>query len=197
MRRGTALFMILLASACATKFEASPDAQISTAADAPGYVVVGLATQSYKRDLGHVTDAIGMGLARRQGGTVVAVRDGCGSMRGFYGSKPCDLSKLDRRVLVVPAGDWVPLTVSERLTTWGSRKTLSDTLPFRNPVHVGPGEVVYMGDFTYASDYDAQEIKLVQYGRDDAAASQALTAYHGLKAAPVIYRDPTTMSRSP
>lgn len=197
MHRGTALLILLLVSACATKFEAPPDAQISGAADAPGYIVVGLATQSYKRDLGHVTDAIGMGMARRQGGTVVASRDGCGSMRGFYGSKPCDLNKLDRRVLVVPTGDWVPLTVSERLTTWGSRKTLSDTLPFRNTVHVGPGEVIYIGDFTYASDYDAQEIKLVQYGRDDAAASQALAAYPGLKAAPVVYRDPTTMSRSP
>ena len=188
--RWTTLLISLLVSACATSFEAPPDAQISRAADAPGYIVVGLATQSYKRDLGHVTDGIAMGMARKQGGTVVASRNGCGSMRGFYGSKPCDLTKLDRQVLVVPAGDWLPLSVVEQLNTWGTRKTLKDVLPFRSPVHVGPGDVVYLGDFTYASDYDAQEIKLVQHGRDDAAATQALAAYPGLKAAPVIYRDP-------
>lgn len=186
------LLVLLLVSACANRFEAGPDARISKEPGAPGYLIVGLATQSYRNDFGHTTQAVGIGIARRQGGNVVAARSGCGSMQGFYGSKPCDLTKPDRQVLVVQPGDWLPLSATERLNAWGTRKTLSDMLPFRTPVHVDSGEVVYIGDFTVVSDYEAQSVKLVENGRDDAGAARALAAYPGLRDAPIVYRAPTT-----
>lgn len=182
-------------TACASPYEARPDATISTAPDAPGYIVVGLATQSYKRELLVITEAITLGLKRKQGGEAIASRDGCGSTRGFYGSRPCKLNELDWQVLVAPPGDWAPLLVAEQEGSF-SRKRLSDTLPLRSPVHVGPGEVVYIGDYTFASDYEAQEIKLVKHGRDDDAARRALANYPGLRAAPIIYRDPTLAPQS-
>lgn len=56
------LLSFLLMTACASPYEARPDATISTAPDAPGYIVVGLATQSYKRELLVITEAITLGL---------------------------------------------------------------------------------------------------------------------------------------
>ena len=191
-RRGTVLLVSLFVSACTTSYEAPLSAQISKAADAPGYIVVGLATQSYQRNLEQSISCIEMSMARRQGGTVVASRNGCGNILGFYGSKPCDLTKLERQVLVVTAGDWLPVNVVEQLHIRRSRRTLESLLPFRSAVHVGPGEIVYLGDFTYESNYDTEEIRLVRHGRDEAAVTQALAAYPGLKGTPVVYRDPTS-----
>ena len=132
-----------------------------------------------------------MSMDRRQGGTVVVSRNGC-NIFGFYGSKPCDLTKLERQVLMVTAGDWLPVNVVEQLQTRRSRRTLEGLLPVRGAVHVDPGEIVYLGDFTYASNYDAEEIRLVRHGRDEAAVIQALAAYPGLKGMPIVYRDPTS-----
>ena len=191
VQRWIGLAAALLATGCAADFEAPQEARLSSAPGASGYVIVGLATQSYKREFGRSTQALVLDLDRPTGSPVSVSRNGCGSFRGFYGSKPCELSKLDRRVLEVPAGDWVPGDVAEQFNNWGTRKTLRDKAPPGTPVHVGPGEVVYIGDFTFASDYDAQEIKLTSHGRDDAAAAQALAAYPGLRAASIVYRDPT------
>lgn len=192
MRRLLAFVAVsFLVTACATSFEAPRDARISTAPDAPGYVVVGLASQTYKREFGRATEGLALGFARAGGTPVTASRYGCGSVRGFYGSKPCDLGKVERQVLAVPAGDWTTAAVVEQFNNWGTRKLLRDQVPSGSPIHVGPGEVVYVGDFTFASDYDAQEIKLVAHGRDDAGAAQALAEYPGLQSAAVVYRDPT------
>lgn len=190
-RRWTALLIILFVSACAANYEAPSNAQVSKTGDAPGYIIIGLATQSYQRNLEPLVGSIEMVIARRQGGTVIATRNGCGNVLGYYGSRPCDLTKLELHILMVAPGDWLPINVVEKLHTRRSRRTLEGLLPFHRSVHVDPGEIVYIGDFIYASDYDVEEVKLVRHVRNDAAAIQALAGYPGLKNAPVIYRDPT------
>lgn len=190
-RRWTTLLIVLFVSACAKDYEAPLHAQISKASDAPGYIIVGLATQSHQRNLEHLIGSIEMVIARRQGGTVVAARNGCGNVLGYYGSRPCDLTKPERHILMVTPGDWLPVNIVEKLQTRRSRQILEGSLPFHNSVHVDPGEIVYLGDFIYASNYDTEEVKLVRHVRDDAAAIRALAGYPGLKNAPVIYFDPT------
>lgn len=183
--------MVLFVSACAANDEAPLHAQISKASDAPGYIVIGLATQSYQHNLEHLIGSIEMVIARRQGGTVIVTRYGCGNVLGYYGSRPCDLTKLERHILMVAPGDWLPINVVEKLHTRRSRQILESSLPFHNSVHVDSGEVVYLGDFIYASDYDMEKVKLIRHVRNDAAAIQALAGYPGLRNASIIYRDPT------
>lgn len=73
----------------------------------------------------------------------------------------------------------------------GGNKTLRDELPPSDPVRVGPGEIVYVGDYVLSVDYDAQEIAVKRHGRDDAAAASALNDYPNLRGAPIVYRVPT------
>ena len=184
------LASLIALSACAPSFEADSDAVLSSSPDSSGFLVVGLAEENATFGLGSATDSLAIGFVRAGSVPVVMTRYGCGSMRGFYGSKPCNLTHTEWQVLKVQPGDYKPLTLAELTHVLGGRKLLQDQLQHTTPVHVGPGEVVYIGDFILGADYDAQEIVLRKHERDDAAAASALAKYPGLRNAQVVYRDP-------
>ena len=189
--RAFGLSALLLLAGCAASSIAPADATLSRSPDAPGYMIVGLAERNSQRDIGAVTQFIRFGFNNGGGKVVSMLRYSCGSIVGFYGSKPCNLAEMDRYVLTVPPGDWRAVGVVENLKIILGQKVLQDDLPPYRPVHVGPGEIVYVGDFTFATNYEAQEIKLVSHAHDDNAARAALAAYPGLFNAPIVYRDPT------
>jgi hypothetical protein len=98
----------------------------------------------------------------------------------------CDLRAMGHKMLMIPAGDYVlkSLTISNRATSflplwkdlWGNGH-----VPFVGEIkgssapryHFEPGEVAYLGDFTF--DIRKFPAELVSAKRDDAAAQAALT----------------------
>lgn len=180
---------------CAARYNEAPqDAVVSAAADAPGFVIVGLADENAGSGLTHAALALALALRREDGTTATMNRNGCGSMSGVYGSKPCDLTKLDWQVLQVPPGLWRPAAVAEATKTILGSKQIRAALPPGPPIKVGPGEVVYIGDYVLAADYDAPAVVVRRHGRDDAAAQRALAAYPGLRNAQIVYRDPAAVA---
>lgn len=180
---------LFLLSACAPTFEARQDATRSTRPDAPGFLVVGLADEAAVYGLSRATTDISIGFARVGGGQASMTRSSCAGA-GLYSTKPCDLTKPARQVLQVPAGEWRTGTAVSSLAVIAGQRTLVDQLPPGSPVRVGPGEVVYIGDYILAADYDAQEITVRRHVRDDAGAARTVTEYPGLTDGPIIYRDP-------
>lgn len=177
---------------CASRFNEAPqDAVISTAAGAPGYVVLGLADENAGSGLTHTTLSLALALRREDGITAVMNRDGCGSMQGFYGSNPCDLTKLGWQVLQVQPGLWRPVVAAEVTSTLLGRNRFRSTLPPGSAIPVGSGEVVYLGDYVLAVDFDGLSVAIRRHERNDAAAQRALAAYPGLRDAQVVFRDPT------
>ncbi len=184
-----ALLLLLSLAACGTSSIAPTSARLETGANAGSYLIVGLAETQYKNQVGRVTNSISLALTGPSS-TVSVTRFGCGNPIGFYGSAPCELDKIDRQVLSVTAGEWRPGTVLEILKLILADKRLADTFPLYRPITVRPGEIVYLGDFTFTSDFDAQEIRLVSHTRDDDGARVALGRYPAMFAAPIRYADP-------
>ncbi len=169
-----------LLSGCASRFnEASQDTSISTAADAPGFLIVGLSEENAPSRTFRTTHPLALALRREDGMTATMNRNGCGSMDGLHGSTPCDLAKLDWQVLQVQLGLRRPVVAAEAVNIFAGRQTLGATLPPGPLVRVGPGEVVCIGNYVLAADYDAPAIVVRRHGRDDAAAQRALAAYPG------------------
>ncbi len=180
-----------LLAGCAPHYNEAPQsAGISTAADAPGFLIVGLSEENAPSRVFRTSRLLALVLRRDDGMTATMSRNGCGSMTGFYGSKPCDLTKLDWQVLQVQPGLWRPAGVAEMVNTFGGNEKIRAGLPSGPSVTVGPGEVVYIGDYTLAADYDVPTFVVRRHGRDDAAAQRALAGYPGLRDARIIYRDP-------
>ncbi len=181
-----------LLSGCASRYNEAPqDAVISTAADAPGFLIVGLAEENAGSGLTHAALLLGLALRREDGTTATMNRNGCGSFDGVYGSKPCDLTKLDWQVLQVQPGLWRPAAAAEATKTILGSKLVRAALPPGPLIKVGPGEVVYIGDYVLSADYDAPAVLVRRHERDDAAAQRTLAAYSGLRNAQIVYRDPT------
>lgn len=184
------LMGIFAISACAASSEALPTATATTTPGSSGYVIIGLSEQNAIWKLGEATVSMALGLQREGGGAVVMARAGCGSVEGFWGNRPCDLKNAGWQVLKVDPGEWRPRIIVEKTHVPLAYKTLRDEVPETHYVHVGPGEVVYLGDYVFAVDYDAQQIAMVRHDRNDLAAEQALSTYPGLRTQPIIYRDP-------
>lgn len=181
---------ILSVSACAATSEAPLTATASTTPGSSGYLILGISEQNAIWKFGEATMSMAVGLQREGGGAAVMARAGCGSVEGFWGSRPCDLKNPGWQVLKVDPGEWRPHIIAEKTHVPLAYKTLRDDVPGLHFVHVGPGEVVYLGDYVFAVDYDAQQIAMVRHERNDAAAEQALSAYTGLNTQPIVYRDP-------
>ena len=188
------LFASLL-SGCASQYNEAPqDAAISTAADAPGFLIVGLVEENASSGLTHAALSLALALRSEDGTTATMNRYGCGSMQGVYGSKPCNLTKLDWQVLQVQPGLWRPAAAAEATKTILGSKLVRATLPLGPPIRVGSGEVVYIGDYILSADYDAPAVLVRRHGRDDAAAQRTLAAYSGLRHAQIVYRDSTAVA---
>lgn len=189
-----ALAASLLLAGCSLTDEASKNATLSKAPGSPGFLVVGLADESAQFGLGAATVGISMAFRSEDGKEAVAGRIACGAPLGFMQSRPCDVRKMDWLVVRVQPGEWRPLAVGATMEVIGGNKALRDQLPPGNPVRVGPGEIVYVGDYVLRVDYDAQEIA-VRHGRNDAGAAGALADYPNLRGAPVAYRGAPTRTR--
>jgi hypothetical protein len=188
MRRAVIVLLALLpVAACTGPYGQAPrSVSLATTPDAPGFLVVGFAEQNYRWGLVTSTRSISLTFTSPGHDPVTATRKGCGSFGGFVGTSPCDLSVLSPQVLRLPAGDWslAGFTLAYTATTGDHELHSSPALT----VHVGPGEIVDIGDYVFASDGEKQEIKLVSHGRDDAGTRAALAAYPSLRAAPVSYK---------
>ena len=138
--------------------EAPQDASNSTAADAPGFLVVGLSEENVPSRVFRTTHSLALAPQREDGTTAAMNRSGCGSMDGFYGSKPCDLAKLECQVLQVQPGLWRPVVAAEAVNIFAGRQTIRATLPPGPPLRIGSGKVVYIGDDVLAADYDAPAV---------------------------------------
>lgn len=114
---------------------------------------------------------------------------------GLVGSSSpeCDQIHMHHLVVSVSPGDY-------RLAQFGMVRHLgslneSYTTRFKGTpiiIHVGPGEIVYIGDFVF--DAIAFPARLVSYGRDDADAKAALAEYKGVHGE-MVFRAPVTGTR--
>lgn len=178
----------LLLAACVPAAEAPPNARLSQDADAPGYLIVGFAEQNYRWGLVTSTQSIALTLTSPGREPTLATRKGCGSMAGFVGTRPCDLSTLDRIVLRLTPGTYTLDEVALAFQSTNGPQTLRNHITPPIPIRIAANEIVDAGDFTFASDAEKQEIRLVQHTHGDAQARSALATFPNLRAAPIIYR---------
>lgn len=87
-----------------------------------------------------------------------------------------DHDDITPQVLQVQPGLWRPAAAAEATKLILGSKLIRATPPPGPPIKVGSGEVVHIGDYTLAADYDAPAVVVRQHGRDDVAAQRALAA---------------------
>ena len=181
---------VLLAAtltACVPPGEALHDASLSTAPDAPGFLIIGLAEQNYAWNLANWTQSIALTLTSPGQAPVTAARKGCGSLTGLVGDKPCNLAQMQHLVLQLPPGAWTAAEVTEAYHLADGDHMLQAALP-NLPITIRPGQITYAGDFTFASDAVSPSITLVARSHDDAGAQYALNPYPHLRSTTVIFR---------
>lgn len=181
-----ALAATLAVGACSSTV-APGNAQLSQDADAPGYVVVGLAEQNATFGLVFSTQSVTMNLVGPAQQVVPATRKGCGTLGGFINTKPCDLTALSMTVLRLPAGTWSVTGATLAYHNVQGDQQLNGAVP---PVsfQLRPGEIVDLGDYVFASNADTNQMKLVRHFQDDGLTRTTLATYPGLRAAPTTYR---------
>lgn len=196
--RAALLTMALVAAlaGCASidQFGPGRTAIRSASPDAKGYVVIGLADENARKgSLFARYLSFSVSLQQTDGLTeATARRDSCISVAGMRHGETCaGQPEMAWHVLELQPGAWTVASVSEeRMEGVPARKTeLSVPFPSGTAFRVGPGEVVYIGDFLFSIDFDAQSVVLKTHTRDDGAAGQALSGYPGLRGA-ITYRDP-------
>ena len=171
MLRVAAAAAVLLVAACASDV-APRGAMLSAAPDAPGYMIVGLAEQNHRCEFGTTTRSFALRFKNDGGKSVVAGRQGCGLTTNG--------GEVLRSVLTVPAGRYRPDFAAEVLHVFVTDTTLKDDITNAEPIEVPAGHIVYAGDYILASDFQAQEIKLLRVEHDEAGAAAALAPYPSL-----------------
>lgn len=176
---------------------AKPDASIGAGPDAPGFIIIGYADETAENELFHVYQSLALGLRSAAGQVVNTARYGCRVMLAANLSDSCDTqNRMRQLVLQVPPGTWRLMAAAETVRTGFPvrNQTMTARLPPGVEVPVGPGEIVYMGDFLFRFDNDSSEVLLKSHSRDDAGAARALEPFPGLRGRPIVFRDPTPRS---
>lgn len=163
---------------CVTNL-APHDAMLSTGPDAPGYMIVGLAEQNSRCELGAATQAVALRFAAENGKPVVAGRSACGLVSSGR--------EVERVVLQAAAGRYRPDFATEVQQVFVTKSLLKDDVHNAEPVEVPAGGIVYAGDYIFRSDFGVdQEIKLVRIDHDAVGAAAALKSYPNLVGAPFV-----------
>jgi hypothetical protein len=199
LSRGLALALLLFTAACGSRgSEIDPKTSFTPGQDQSGLVVVGIAAQRYASFLGitHMGSVSsinltwtrienGMAPERRADRVLMEYRrracSGDSVLPGIGGNTttsgdPCDMREMARHVLRVPPGDY-QLTEIGTLNSNGTQQTYTTTRLADSAAriaHVGPGEIVYLGDLTY--ELIGGPARPVRLQRNDAAAQRALSA---------------------
>jgi hypothetical protein len=187
MRQALAVLLATLPlMSCAGGVEALRTATLSQAPDAPGYVVVGLAEQNYTFGLVYSTQSVALTLTSPNHAPVTAVRKACGTLGGFIGTKPCDISSLGAIVLRLPPGTWTVAGATLAYHNLDGDQTLHGALPPAS-FQLHPGEVVDLGEYVFASNADKKVMPLARHFHDEGLTRTTLAAYPGLQPAPIVY----------
>jgi hypothetical protein len=183
----------LLGGCSVTTAEALPDARVATGADAPGFIVVGYADEQPRNRVLHVLQSLSLAFVSTAGEGARTVRVGCRQLYNTDRESCAEQLAMGRRVLQVKPGEWRLVRVGEIVRGGFPPRNivLSAPLPRGTSVTVGPGEIVYIGDFLFAFNVDTSEVTLRTHSRDDAGAAVALERYPNLRGQPVVYRDPS------
>ena len=191
-RAGFAACIASILSGCAPDTAARRDTALSNAPDANGFLIIGTADENARTEWFFVTKAFQLTLVRSDGRVAKVARQGCNTYKGLFSGQSCASDRqLAWQVVELPAGDWGVASVHETIQRGFPARfdSVDAKLPPGITVHVGPGEIVYAGDFLFSLNPDTLEGHLKTYSRNDAAASHALSAYPNLPAA-FIYREP-------
>lgn len=191
--RGVLSAAILTLAACSTTQDISKAVVRGTGPDANGFLIIGTANENSRNEMFFVSQAFGIDLARGDGQVEHVVRNGCNTASGILSGQSCSSDRrIVEHVVELPPGDWQIDGVfeSDRHGFPSRTDIVRAKLPPGITIHVGPGEVVYAGDFLFTLDQDKVQGSLKSYSRDDAAAARALAAYPGL-AGGFVYREPT------
>lgn len=179
LARGLAIVSVIAVAGCFTPRDlAPPGAMLSSTPGAPGYMIIGLVEKNYRCEFGAATQFIMLRLIGGNGKNLVAPRSNC--------QIGIDNGQIVRRVLQVPAGHYRPESVTEKLAVFVTDRLLSDDINNAKAIEVRSGTIVYAGDYVFASDFEAQEIKLIRVDHDAAGAAEALRPYPNLSGAAIV-----------
>ncbi len=192
-RLGPLLCLLSALSACGSNSDARPDAVLKSGPDANGFLVLGAADENARNSVFFVTRNFGVNLVRADGRTFTVLRQGCNTYKGLFSGQSCASDRqLAWQVVELPPGTWQIASIHETVSRGfpARNESIDARLPPGIAVRVGPGEVVYAGDFLFSIDSDTLQGSLKTYSRNDAAAKSALSAYPGLGGS-FTYREPT------
>ena len=164
-----------------------------TGQGANGFLIIGAADENAKTSIFFVTANFGLDLAGPDGRYKMIDREGCDTLSGIFSGQSCASdSKVAYHVVELAPGDWQVASIHESIRRgFPARNDHIDAkLPPGIVVHVGPGEIVYAGDFLFSLNPDSLQGSLKTYSRNDEAARHALSEYPNLGGA-FTYREPT------
>lgn len=188
-----AVCLLLLAGCVRPMTPAGEGAVLAAGTDAPGYVIIGLAGERPFTSFGNLA----LRFAHREAGEARASHRGCVAV-----GQPASIFSrckefMDRIVLEARPGLW-RLDGIDFSTPAGGGGTLylSSRFPPGLDFEVAPGQVIYLGDFTVTRAGGTGGLRVGRYGRDDAAATQALAGHPGLGTS-FTYRPPGRLAPAP
>lgn len=189
------VFCVALTVGARSGSEISRSTSFVPGRDATGLIVVGIAIDRYDTILGMTAygsvNDLNLAWTRVENGVQPAVkvdRAVARLRRGHLGYDQSDLRKMAWQVLQVQPGDY---QLTEIQSVSGRAVHTTRVMDSAGLVtHVGPGEIVYIGDFTF--DALTSPMRIVRYGRNDAEATRVLASYPGIVPGPVAFRRPMT-----
>jgi hypothetical protein len=184
---------ILILSSCSPTLDADKAVVRGTGPESNGFLIIGAANENARTELFFASVAFGVDLVGDDGRVVHVFRRGCMSSSGLFSGQTCSSDRhIAEHVVEVPPGDWQvdSIVETDQRGVPARMDVVRAKLPRGIKIHVGPGEIVYAGDFLFTLDQDKVEGSLKSYSRDDSAANAALASYPGLTGG-FIYREPT------
>ena len=172
-----------------------------------GLMIVGVAIDHYDTRFGETAwgsvETLNLGWIRWEGGKPVSTTfsssdkmilslQSCGMMRSMSSSKSgeCDLRKMQYYVIQADPGTY---GLGGFIRFMGNIRNITEIKNHDQIMtNIEPGKVVYIGDFTIDAVDDP--IRVVNYGRNDEGARQALSGYPNVRGG-IVYEKPTTSSQ--
>ena len=127
----------------------------STGPDATGFLIIGAADENALHRVFFVTKDFTLNLVSGDGKTVSVRRQGCNTYQGLMSGQSCASDRqIAWQVVELPPGDWRVDSISDFIVRGFPARgdVASAKLPAGIVIHVGPGAIVYAGDFLFHLD---------------------------------------------